>query len=329
MGGRPLRVGVVGAGGMGACHARNVAEIAGVELAWVADPDDSTGPEIAADLDCGWVPDANEAIDECDALVVACPDRFHAHFLNAALARRLPVLCEKPMTVELADGRRIIDTEQEIGRRLVQVGFMRVYDERHVQVADAVAGLGVVNHIRSVHRNTNEVARPLDQMLVESMIHDIHSARWLSGAEIVEVRTSVVRRDRGIRMAILTCRLSNGGVATLEFDDAAAGYEVSIEVSADRGNVVSAETPRAVVRANGSVGAELGDDWFTPFLATYRAEMGDWLSSIGDGVARGPSAWDGYAAQCVVAAAVASYESGLAVPVELGDQPNVYQEGPS
>ena len=33
------RVGVIGVGGMGACHARHVADLAGAELGWVADPD--------------------------------------------------------------------------------------------------------------------------------------------------------------------------------------------------------------------------------------------------------------------------------------------------
>ena len=37
------RVGVIGVGGMGACHARHVAELSGATLGWVADPDESSG----------------------------------------------------------------------------------------------------------------------------------------------------------------------------------------------------------------------------------------------------------------------------------------------
>jgi myo-inositol 2-dehydrogenase/D-chiro-inositol 1-dehydrogenase len=229
------------------------------------------------------------------------------------------------LTVELDDARGIVETEVALGRRLVQLGFMREYDERHVQVAAALASLGTVNHIRGVHRNTNPVARPVSQMLVESIIHDIHSVRWLSGSEITEIFTSAVTRERGVRMVILTCQLANGGVATLEFDDAATGYEVSIEVSADGGNVVAAEPLRAQVRADGVVAGKIGDDWFTPFLATYRVEMRDWLDSIEADTPRGPSAWDGYAAQAVVAAAVASESSGRSEVVELEPRPALYQ----
>jgi myo-inositol 2-dehydrogenase/D-chiro-inositol 1-dehydrogenase len=324
-----IRVGVIGVGGMGACHARNIAEFAGAELAWVADPSVEAGQELAHALDTRWVADGHAVLDDADALVVACPDRFHHDFVTAALARELPTLCEKPLTVELSDARAIVDTEVALGRRLVQLGFMREYDERHAQVAEAVASLGAVNHIRAVHRNTNAMARPVSQMLVESIIHDIHSVRWLSGSEITEVFTSTVNRERGLRMVILTCQLANGGVATIEFDDAATGYEVMIEVSADGGNVVAAEPLRAQVRSGGVVAGEIGDDWFSPFLETYRVEMLDWLESIDAGVARGPSAWDGYAAQAVVTAAVSSADQGGPASVDLGDVPDLYRKARS
>ncbi len=324
-----LRVGVIGVGGMGACHARNIAGLTGAELVWVADPAEDPGSALAAELGTRWVADGCDVLDDADALVIACPDRFHAQFAMAAIERELPTLCEKPLTVELSDAWAIVEAEAALGRRLIQLGFMRVYDERHVQVAEALATLGEVNHVRAVHRNTNSTARPVAQLLVESIVHDIHSVRWLSGSEITEVHTSAVMRARGPRVVVLTCRLANGGVATIEFDDTATGYEVSVEVSAERGNVVAADPLRASVRANGVVAAEIGDDWFTPFLETYRVEMRDWLDSIASGVARGPSVWDGYAAQAVVEAAAVSDRSGRPAVVTLGDMPALYQGVPS
>ena len=164
-------------------------------------------------------------------------------------------------------------------------------------------------------------------MLVESIIHDIHTVRWLGADEIVSVATSVVAGGAGTRMIIATCRLASGAVAVLEFDDIATGYEVSVEVTAERGNVVAAEPLRAAVRADGMVAGEIGDDWFSPFLDTYRVEMRDFLASVEAGVARGPSAWDGYAAQAVVEAAAASAAAdGAAVGVDLPAKPALYQE---
>ena len=58
--------------GMGACHARHVVDLAGAELAWVADPDEATGQALAAELGCEWVAEGMDRIDDCDALVIAC-----------------------------------------------------------------------------------------------------------------------------------------------------------------------------------------------------------------------------------------------------------------
>ncbi len=321
-----IRVAVIGVGGMGACHARNIAESAGAAVAWVADPATDVARALASEVGASWTADGHEALADCDAVVVACPDRFHAEFVLDAIDRRLPVLCEKPLTVELDDARRVVDAESAAGRRLVQLGFMRVYDERHEQVRDALGPLGPVHHLRCVHRNTAGAPRTVEQLLVESVIHDIHTVRWLSGDEIVDVVTSVVPGPQSsARFLLLTCRLAGGGVATIEFDDGAAGYEVSVEVSAEHGNVVSSDPHRAVVRADGRISSEIGDDWFAPFLDTYRREMRVWLDSVASASATGPTAWDGFAAQAVVGAAVASHHSGAVEAVDLPPQPDLHR----
>ncbi len=321
----PIRVGVVGAGGMGACHARNIVDLSVADLAWVADPAEQAGRTLADELGTLWIANGIDALADCDAVVIACPEQAHAQFAQAAIELRLPTLCEKPLTSVLAEAAEIVHSEVAAGRRLIQVGFMREYDERHLQVAESLAPLGEVNHIRCVHRNTNDQARPVATIMVESIIHDIHTVRWLSRSEILEVSTAVVRRDRGPRFVSLTCLLSNGAVAGIEFDDCAAGYEVSVEVSAEDGNVTAADPHRAQVRTDGAVMAQVGSDWFTPFLDAYRVEMRVWLNSILAGEATGPSAWDGYAAQAVVEAAMASKSSGVAEPVVLIQQPEIYQ----
>ncbi|MAH11709.1 MAG: hypothetical protein CL403_11365, partial [Acidimicrobiaceae bacterium] len=83
-------------------------------------------------------------------------------------------------------------------------------------------------------------------------------------------------------------------------------------------------------RADGMVAGAIGDDWFSPFLDTYRVEMRDFLDSVEAGAARGPSAWDGYAAQAVVEAAAASAAAdGVAAGVDLPIKPALYSAYPS
>jgi len=319
-----VKVGVVGVGGMGACHARHLAELPDAELSWVSDPDQTRGEALAGELATRWIAEGLDGLAECDALIVACPDSFHHRYVAAALQRQLPVLCEKPLTVELDDARALMDAEVATGRRLVQLGFMRVYDERHLQVAEALAGLGAVSRIRSVHRNANLSARSLRDQLVQSVIHDVHTVRWLTGSEIVSLYTAPVWRGERVVHLVVTAKLASGAVAVLEFDDAAAGYEVSVEVAAEGGQVNSAEPLRALIRSGGRIGSEIGDDWFAPFIDTYRRELVDFVGSVVAGVPRGPTIFDGVAAQMVLEAAIESADCDVPVSVELGPKPDLY-----
>ncbi len=47
----------------------------------------------------------------------------------ACIAAGKPVFCEKPLATTQEACLRILDAEVAIGRRLVQVGFMRRYDD--------------------------------------------------------------------------------------------------------------------------------------------------------------------------------------------------------
>lgn len=59
------------------------------------------------------------------------PDPRRVHHL-AAIAAGKPVFCEKPLAMSAEGCRRIVDAEMKAGRRLVQVGFMRPYDEGYL-----------------------------------------------------------------------------------------------------------------------------------------------------------------------------------------------------
>lgn len=322
-----VRIGVVGAGGMGDCHARNVSEMAQAEVAWIADPDSQRGQALAAEVSAVWLADGLDGFDRCDAVVVACPDQFHRRFVEAALESGRPVLCEKPVSVTMDDAVALADLEVAGGRRLVQMGFMRVFDPAHQQVAEACSGLGSINRLRAVHRNRNTEARSIHELLVQSVIHDFHTVRWLTGSEVVSVDTQVVRRRGRPVHLVVVARLASGALAVIEFDDAAAGYEVAVEVVADDGQVNSAEPRRALVRSQGQLASAIGADWFAPFQDAYRLEMADFVASVAAGEARGPSLWDGLAAQVLVEAAHESAQRGGPVAVPMLDQPDLYAEG--
>src|SRR5579883_2130418 len=73
-----LRFGIIGVGVMGSNHARVLAELPGVELVAIADPDAATAGKVSNALGCKTVPDHKALIAlGVDAVVIAAPTHLH------------------------------------------------------------------------------------------------------------------------------------------------------------------------------------------------------------------------------------------------------------
>ncbi len=74
----PLRLGVVGVGVMGCNHARVLAEMPGVRLVGVADPDGKQAESVSRTLGCAAVPDIRDLLElGVDAVSIAAPTHLH------------------------------------------------------------------------------------------------------------------------------------------------------------------------------------------------------------------------------------------------------------
>lgn len=59
------------------------------------------------------------AMDEIDAVVVATPNCHHARLTIAALEAGKHVLCEKPMATSIEDAKKMIETAEKTGKKLM------------------------------------------------------------------------------------------------------------------------------------------------------------------------------------------------------------------
>jgi myo-inositol 2-dehydrogenase / D-chiro-inositol 1-dehydrogenase len=322
-----MRVAIIGAGGMGTFHARSLATLPDVEIVAVADVRESAARALSDAV--GGTPTTDAlgvaAMPDLDGLVIASPEDSHEALAMAAFGQGTKVLCEKPLAVGVDSCHRIVDEEVAMGHRLLQLGLMRVYDRAHVQLATEVAQLGELHYIRCVHRNVHEVRRTAQLILNQSVVHDIHSLRWLTDREIVRVMTLVTPNPDHVDHLLMTAEFGGGGHATIEFSEHSFAYEVTVEVEAQLGGAVMAPVMRTTVRRDGASGVNIGTDWFERFAEAYRMEDSVWLESIVGGAAVGPSAWDGLVAERVVEAAIESLRSRQPVDVTTLETPDLYR----
>ena len=312
---------------MGSFHARTLANMPGVAISVVADPMGDAAETLAAELDAVGMRDPMmlATAGGVDGLVIASPDETHAELALAAIELGTPVLCEKPLATTMADCLSVIQAEAATGSRLLQLGFMREYDLAHRQIEESLAELGRIHSLRCVHINTQPEQRSPAAIVNQSAVHDFHTIRFVSGAEIVAVNAHVTHRDSGgIRHLLVLCTLSSGAHATVEFDDCGYAYDVTVEVTAEGGSVVTGSQVRAVQRSDGQTHVDVGMDWFGRFADAYRLQDETWVNSLRSGQTGGPSAWDGLAANAVVDAVFESLESGETATVALPDRPSIY-----
>ncbi|MGA4837937.1 Gfo/Idh/MocA family protein [Streptomyces sp. G45] len=333
----PLGVAVVGAGHMGADHVRRLARaVGGARLVAVADPDAARAEAAVAGLDgvrTHTDPLAALARPEVTAVLVASPDETHEEVLLAALARGLPVLCEKPLAPDPAAALRLVEAEARTGRRLVQVGFMRRYDTEYRRLKALLdsGGIGRPLLLHCRHRNVAPPPRFTSAMLITSSVaHEIDAARWLLGQEITAVTVARPRPSDLAPAGLLDPQLvlfetDGGALVDVEvFVSSGFGYQVTCEAVGERGSARVGDEHGMAVASGGGERREVAQDYLVRFADAYDREVRAWVAGARTGRVDGPSAWDGYAAAAVAEAGVRALESGGRVAVELAQRPDGY-----
>jgi myo-inositol 2-dehydrogenase/D-chiro-inositol 1-dehydrogenase len=317
-----VAVGVIGAGVMGADHVRTLtARVAGAHVAAISDFDPARAEAAARDAGARAIADPHALIAHpaVDAVVVASSDATHEEFVLGCIAAGKPVLCEKPLATSADACLRVVEAELAAGRRLVHLGFMRRFDPAYGVVKARLdgGGLGEILLLHCAHRNASSPPGFTSEMLItSSAVHEIDIVRWLLDEEIVGATVRAARPTsqaaNGLRdPQLVLLETASGVLIDVEvFVNAGYGYDIRCEVVGETGTL--------------KLGEQVEPDFRARFATAYQREFEAWVAAIAGGPDHGPSTWDGYAANAVADACIASLHDGGRVEVALATRPALY-----
>jgi myo-inositol 2-dehydrogenase/D-chiro-inositol 1-dehydrogenase len=333
-----VRVGVIGAGAIGADHVNRLSTVvAGAEVVAITDIATDRARSLAHTVNARTLPTATALISapEVDAVLVASSGRTHEEFALACLAAGKPMFCEKPLATTADGCRRIVQAEVEAGRRLVQVGFMRRYDDGHRALRDTIASgkIGPALLVHAAHRNrvASVSGYTNDMAVTDTAVHEIDALRWILDEDFVAATVLSPRRSstapKGLAdPQVLLLETAGAVLADIEvYVNCRYGYDIRCEIVGETGTVSLGDQAPVVVRDGGVVASEICGDWRTRFAMAYEAELRDWIAAVAAETATGPSAWDGYAAALTTDACLAARACGVRVPIEVPPIPTLYQ----
>jgi predicted dehydrogenase len=228
-----LPIAVIGAGGIGRFHIERALRSEAVSLAAIADPTDAA-QSLAREVGVPWFADyrAMQEAVRPRAAIVATPNNSHVEIGLELVARRVPMVVEKPIADDPADARRLCEAAQASG-----VPLMVGHHRRHNPIiarARALIAEGVVGRPVSVTAMCTwlkpdayyDIAwrrLPGGGPVLINMIHDIDLLRHLVGeiATVQAITSSAVRGHPVEDTAAAILRFRNGALGSVSLTDAA------------------------------------------------------------------------------------------------------------
>jgi len=333
-----VRIGVIGTGAIGRDHARRIQHVlSGGEIVALSDVNRASAEAVRADI----APKAEVfatgeeliASANVDAVLVTSWGATHEQYVLAAIAAGKPCFCEKPLATTAAGAKRIVDAEVAVGKRLVQVGFMRRYDAGYVALKAAVeTHTGAPIMVHAAHRNPTVPEQYVTPMAIhDTLIHEIDVFRWLLDDDYVSARVIFPRkaaRSHGKLRdpQIVVLETAKGVVIDVEiFVNCHYGYDIQCEVVGEDGIARLPEPMAIQMRLGAKLQNDILTDWKDRFVASYDVELQDFLKAAAQGTATGPTSWDGYMAAVTSDACVAAQEKeGEAVAISYPPRPALY-----
>jgi myo-inositol 2-dehydrogenase/D-chiro-inositol 1-dehydrogenase len=285
-----MRVALIGAGRIGALHARLLTATPGVDRVVIADAMPERATTVARDVRAEAAASIDAALDGAEAVVIAAATDAHPELVRVAIGRGLPTFCEKPLALDLGESIALCGEIERSGVPF-QLGFQRRFDAGYRE-ARRLVDTGELGTIYVVRMAGHDPAPPHESYIPVSgglfrdfSIHDFDVLRWLTASEVEEVYADggvrgfdVFARYGDIDTAVATFRLTGGAFAVLTVArHDPLGYDIRTELFGSKDSVSVGLGPRTPIRSvEPGVAGPAGPVWqnfLVRFEDAYRAEF--------------------------------------------------------
>jgi myo-inositol 2-dehydrogenase/D-chiro-inositol 1-dehydrogenase len=330
-----VRIAVLGTGRIGAMHAELLAHrVEGATLVTVYDAAADLAHSVAGSLGVDPAASAEELYTSphVDAIAICSNTDAHVDAMVAAAGAGKAIFCEKPLSLDLAEVDRGLAAVERAGV-LFQVGFNRRFDPAHQSVRDAVAAgtIGDVHVVRITSRDPApppvEYARRSGGLFLDTTIHDIDMARYVTGSEVVEVYARGAARITpelaelgNIDTAVVTLVHEDSAFSVIDNSrQAVYGFDQRVEAFGSLG-VAASENPLAhtgLVRTTaGTHTPTLPYFFLERYIRSYVREWEAFVRAFREGLPSPVGPADGRAPLVIGLAADVSHREGRPVRVD-------------
>lgn len=154
---------------------------------------DGRAAELAREFGANAVNSLDEALDGADAVDICAPTSSHRDIAMTAIAAGVGVVCEKPLSADIAEAEEIVAAAEQAGVGLYpahDIRFAPAFARLHELVAAGRVGAGAVARfdIAGYHPRpwTGHASARSGGILTDQLLHGVDLAYWIFG-DVVRV----------------------------------------------------------------------------------------------------------------------------------------------
>jgi len=310
------RVGVIGVGAMGKHHVRIYHGMRDVELVGVADANEQTANEIAAEYHTEAFTDCERLLNEdLDAVSIVVPTSLHKDIARKAANHGVHMLVEKPIADSLSNAAAIIDAARRENLKLM-IGHIERFNPAILKLKELISA-GELGEILSIScRRVGPYAPRIRDVgiITDLAVHDIDTISYLYGKRAMQVY-SIAGNSFHVQ--------EDYASILLKYDDKRSGtvetnwltpYKMRTLTATGTGGVASVdylEQSLELWKEEGRINVEIEKN------EPLKIELAQFVDAVRNGKKPSPSGEEGEYVLSVAIAAIESYQNGNTVRLNV------------